>query len=91
MIASVASGQRVHAQSWHDGGVIAFARIVLRLLADVVGLAAFSIRLRRSIEVEKLKICSCAVNWRFTGKGGDSAAAHRCGNSGEPGLAIAVV
>jgi hypothetical protein len=34
--------------------VIAFARIVLRLLADVVGLAVFSIRLRRSIEAENL-------------------------------------
>lgn len=34
--------------------MIAFARIVLRLLADVVGLAAFSIRFKRSIEAENL-------------------------------------
>jgi putative transposase len=35
-------------------GVIAFARIVLQLLADVVALAVFSIRPRRSLEAENL-------------------------------------
>jgi hypothetical protein len=34
--------------------VIAFARIVLRLLADVVSLAVLSIRPRRSLEAENL-------------------------------------
>jgi putative transposase len=34
--------------------VIAFARIVLRVLADLAGLVALSIRLRRSVEAENL-------------------------------------
>jgi putative transposase len=34
--------------------VIALARIVLRILADIVGLTALSIRPRRSVEAENL-------------------------------------
>src|SRR5207248_1556499 len=39
---------------WHDAGVIAFVRIVLRVLADLAGLVALSIRPRRSVEAENL-------------------------------------
>ena len=38
----------------HDAGVITFARIVLQFLADLVGLALFAIRPRRSVEAENL-------------------------------------
>jgi hypothetical protein len=37
---SAASGRRRPGLRWHDGRVIAFARIVLLLLADLVGLGA---------------------------------------------------
>jgi putative transposase len=39
---------------WHDYGVIVFIHIVLRLFADLVGLAALSVTPRRSLEVENL-------------------------------------
>ena len=39
---------------WHDRGVIALARIVVRLLADLAGLVVLSLRPRRSIEAENL-------------------------------------
>jgi putative transposase len=38
----------------HDHWVISFAHIVLRLLADLVGLVAFSFRPTRSMEAENL-------------------------------------
>ena len=39
---------------WHDRSVIAFLRIVLRLLADLVCLVGLSFRPRRSLEAENL-------------------------------------
>ena len=39
---------------WHDRGVLAFARILLQLLADVVSLAGLALRPRRSLEAENL-------------------------------------
>ena len=47
-------GLTTPALRWHDARVIAFARIVLVLLADLVGLALLSIRPGRSIEAENL-------------------------------------
>jgi hypothetical protein len=47
-------GWRFYARPWHDSGVIAVARIVLRFLADLIGLALLAIRPRRSVEVENL-------------------------------------
>ena len=39
---------------WHDDGVIAFVRMVLCLLADLVGLLVLTVRSRRSIQAENL-------------------------------------
>lgn len=39
---------------WHDRSVIVSIRIVLRLLADRVGLVALSVRPRKAIEAENL-------------------------------------
>jgi putative transposase len=39
---------------WHDRGVIVFVQVIIRLLADLVGLATLSVRPRRSIEAENL-------------------------------------
>jgi hypothetical protein len=39
---------------WHDVGVIVLARMVLRLVADLIGLLVLSARPRRSIEAENL-------------------------------------
>jgi hypothetical protein len=39
---------------WHDPGVIAFARIVLLLLADLIGLTVLALRPTRSVEAENL-------------------------------------
>jgi len=39
---------------WHDRSVIVFVRIILRLLADLVGLMALSVRPRRSLKAENL-------------------------------------
>ena len=44
----------VCAELWHDRGVIAFVRIFLLLLADVVSLAVLVLRPRRSLEAENL-------------------------------------
>jgi hypothetical protein len=41
-------------KSWDDGGVIAFACMVLRRLADLVGLLILTARSRRSIQAENL-------------------------------------
>jgi len=42
------------ADLWHERGVIALARVVLRLLADLGGLVVLSLRPRRSVEAENL-------------------------------------
>jgi putative transposase len=48
-------GRLVLSPLWHDHGVIAFLHIVLRLLADLVGLfVALSVTPRRSFEAENL-------------------------------------
>ena len=48
-------GEYEHAREpWHDVGVIALARMVLRLFADLIGLLALAVRPRRSIEAENL-------------------------------------
>jgi hypothetical protein len=39
---------------WHDRGVIALARIVLRLLADLAGLVVLSLRPWPAMEAENL-------------------------------------
>jgi hypothetical protein len=39
---------------WHDASVIALARIVLLLLADLFSLALVSIRPKRAVEAENL-------------------------------------
>ena len=39
---------------WHDRAVIVLAQIVVRLLADLAGLVALSLRSRRSVEAENL-------------------------------------
>jgi len=41
-------------EPWHDVGVIALARMVLRLVADLIGLLVLAVRPRRSIEAENL-------------------------------------
>jgi hypothetical protein len=42
--------------SWHDRAVISFVLIILRLAADLVGLAVLAIRPRRSVEAENLML-----------------------------------
>ena len=39
---------------WHDVGVIVFAPMVLRLLADLIGLLVLTAKSRRSIQAEIL-------------------------------------
>jgi putative transposase len=41
-------------EPWHDVGVLALTRMVLRLVADLIGLLVLAVRPRRSIEAENL-------------------------------------
>ena len=50
----VDSGSVQRENSWHDDGVIAFARMVLGLLADLIGLLLLTARSRRSIQAQNL-------------------------------------
>ncbi len=67
-------------EPWHDVGVLALTRMVLRLVADLIGLLALAFRPRQSIEAENLI------------QGARSQApTYRCRDSLEPCLALALM
>ena len=51
---STSTGNAAMGRLWHHRSVIVLLRVVLRLLADLAGLIALSVRPRRAIEAENL-------------------------------------